>query len=65
MTRGFAPAMDTSFFTDVSAEVEMFWSASPAIYFPQQPDLIWLLQDDTGVPPATTPDDHARSRCVF
>jgi hypothetical protein len=60
-----APAMDTSFFTDVSADVEMFWSASPAIYAPQQPDLIWLLQDDSGVPPATTPDDHARSRCVF
>jgi hypothetical protein len=59
------PAMDTAFFTDVSADVEMFWSASPAIYLPQQPNLIWLLQDDSGVPPATTPDDQARSRCVF
>lgn len=59
-----APAMDTSVFTDVSAEIDMFWSTSHYVYFKDM-ELNWLLQVDTGVMPADTLDIKHRSRCVF
>lgn len=58
------PAMDTSVFTDVSAEVDMFWSASRDVYFTEM-ESNWLLQVDTGAMPADTLDGKHRSRCVF
>jgi hypothetical protein len=58
------PAMDTSVFTDVSTEIDMFWSASRDVYFTDM-ELHWLLQVDTGAMPADSLDMKHRSRCVF
>ena len=51
-------------FTDVSAEVDMFWSSSRYLYIKDQ-ELRWLLQVDSGVTPGDNVKMKHRSRCVF